>query len=66
MPWTPPGVEQAATGDDAADDDEGAPHQLWMLATTHPSAVLRMPDENRAKAYDELVADLKVVAGALA
>jgi uracil-DNA glycosylase family protein len=62
MPWTPPGLERPA----AADDDEDAPHQLWMLATTHPSAVLRIPDENRAKAYDDLVADLKVVAGALA
>ena len=62
MPWTPPGVERAAAGD----DDEDAPHQLWMLATTHPSAVLRVPDEARGPAYDELVKDLKVVAGALA
>ena len=37
-----------------------------MLATTHPSAVLRTPDEARAAAYDALVADLKVVAAALA
>jgi DNA polymerase len=37
-----------------------------MLATTHPSAVLRVPDENRAEAYDALVRDLTVVAGALA
>src|SRR5687767_2227986 len=67
MPWTPPGLEAATAGDAAAaDDDEGAPHQLWMLATTHPSAVLRIPDANRAKAYDDLVADLRVVAGALA
>jgi uracil-DNA glycosylase family protein len=62
MPWTPPGVERPPI----ADDDEDAPQQLWMLATTHPSAVLRVPDENRGAAYDELVADLKVVAGALA
>jgi DNA polymerase len=61
MPWTPPGVPGAVQ-----DDDEDAPHQLWMLATTHPSAVLRVPDESRGQAYDELVADLKVVAGALA
>jgi DNA polymerase len=61
MPWTPPGVQPVE-----GDDDEDAPHQLWMLATTHPSAVLRVPDENRGKAYDELVADLEVVAGALA
>jgi DNA polymerase len=37
-----------------------------MLATTHPSAVLRVPDADRSAAYDALVADLTVVAGALA
>ncbi|HEX2073180.1 MAG TPA: UdgX family uracil-DNA binding protein [Geodermatophilus sp.] len=68
MPWTPPGVARAEAGDDSAslDDDEDAPHQTWMLATTHPSAILRTPDESRAAAYDALVADLRVVAGALA
>ena len=74
LPWTPPAAtdgpaDDAADGpadDDPADDDEDVPHQTWMLATTHPSAVLRVPDENRAAAYDALVADLKVVAGALA
>ena len=60
LPWTPPGGEVLP-----ADDDEDAPHQLWMLATAHPSAVLRVPEENRAQAYDDLVRDLKVVAGAL-
>jgi DNA polymerase len=64
MPWTPPGVPRAEQGDD--DADEGAPAQTWILATTHPSAILRTPDEGRAAAYDALVADLKVVAGALA
>jgi DNA polymerase len=64
LPWTPPGVA-AATGD-PADEDEDAPHQTWMLATTHPSAILRTPDEARAAAYDALVADLRVVAHALA
>ncbi|MGY1814326.1 UdgX family uracil-DNA binding protein [Blastococcus sp. SYSU D00820] len=64
LPWTPPGV--AAAQGDPADDDEDAPHQTWMLATTHPSAVLRTPDDARAAAYDALVADLRVVAGALA
>src|SRR5829696_7372337 len=57
LPWTPPGAD---------DDEEDAPHQTWMLATTHPSAVLRTPDEGRAAAYDALVADLAVVATALA
>jgi uracil-DNA glycosylase len=61
LPWTPPGAP--ASGED---DDEDAPHQTWMLATAHPSAVLRTPDDARAAAYDALVADLRVVAGALA
>jgi uracil-DNA glycosylase len=65
LPWTPPGVA-AAQGGDQADDDEDAPHQTWMLATTHPSAILRTPDDARDAAYDALVADLKVVATALA
>jgi uracil-DNA glycosylase len=64
IPWTPPGV--ATAEGESADDDEDAPHQTWMLATTHPSAILRTPDEARAAAYDALVADLKVVAHALA
>jgi uracil-DNA glycosylase len=34
-----------------------------VVATIHPSAVLRAPDsEGRKQAYDSLVADLKVVA----
>ena len=37
-----------------------------VVATIHPSAVLRAPDsERRRAAYDSLVADLKVVARAL-
>jgi uracil-DNA glycosylase len=70
LPWTPQAV--AGTVDDdaqEADDDEpdeGAPAQTWMLATTHPSAILRTPDEARDAAYEALVADLKVVARALA
>jgi uracil-DNA glycosylase len=64
LPWTAPGV--AAAEGEPADDDEDAPHQTWMLATTHPSAILRTPDEAREAAYEALVADLRVVAGALA
>ena len=37
-----------------------------MLATTHPSAILRTPDDDRAAAYDALVADLTVSPHALA
>jgi uracil-DNA glycosylase len=36
----------------------------WVLPTTHPSAVLRARDD-RAAAYDALVADLRVAADAL-
>ena len=64
LPWTPPGADTLFAS--PADDDEDAPHQTWMLATTHPSAILRTPDEARAAAYDALVADLRVVAHALA
>jgi uracil-DNA glycosylase family protein len=69
LPWTPPGVAVLTNDGQEADDDEpdeSAPAQTWMLATTHPSAILRTPDDARDAAYDALVADLKVVAGALA
>ena len=41
-----------------------APGPPWVLATTHPSAVLRARDDRQA-AYDALVADLRVAADAL-
>ncbi|WP_304528905.1 UdgX family uracil-DNA binding protein [Blastococcus haudaquaticus] len=75
LPWTPPGAALPVDdghlddGHQEADDDEpdeGAPAQTWMLATTHPSAILRTPDEARDAAYAALVADLTVVAHALA
>jgi DNA polymerase len=62
LPWALPG--SPPPGD--ADADEEAPAQTWMLATTHPSAILRTPDADRPAAYDALVADLTVVAHALA
>ena len=62
LPRTPPGAAAVAE----ADQDEDAPAQTWMLATTHPSAILRTPDAERPAAYDALVADLMVVAHALA
>ena len=39
-------------------------HCEWIVATAHPSAVLRAPD--RDTAYDALVTDLRVVADQLA
>jgi DNA polymerase len=38
---------------------------IQAVVTIHPSAVLRMPPEDRTKAFGGLVADLKVAAGAL-
>jgi uracil-DNA glycosylase len=55
MPFDPP----------SRDEDAGV-KSGWIMATTHPSAVLRMPEESRAEAYDALVADLRVAARALA
>jgi uracil-DNA glycosylase family protein len=69
LPWTPPGAPALAPIEPDADGDEPeeeVPAQTWILATTHPSAVLRTPDEGRTAAYDALVADLTVVTGALA
>jgi len=36
-----------------------------FLVTVHPSSVLRAPQDTRDEAYAALVADLRVVAGAL-
>jgi uracil-DNA glycosylase len=69
LPWTPPGRQAVPLTEPDADGDEPeeeVPAQTWMLATAHPSAVLRTPDDARPAAYDALVADLRVVAGALA
>lgn len=68
LPWALPGLPPPPVTDEADDDepDEAAPAQTWILATTHPSAVLRTPDEARQAAFDALVADLGVVAAALA
>jgi len=46
--------------------EDAAVQSAWIMATAHPSAVLRVPGEARAEAYDALVADLKVGAEALA
>ena len=46
--------------------EDAAVKSAWIMATAHPSAVLRVPDEGRQAAYDALVADLRIGAGALA
>ncbi len=68
LPWDLPGLPPPPASDEADDDepDEAAPAQTWILATAHPSAILRTPDEARQAAFDALVADLQVVAAALA
>jgi DNA polymerase len=48
------------------DGEDAAVHSTWIVATAHPSAVLRVPDDQRAAAYDALVADLRTAAQALA
>ncbi len=54
LPWDgPSGTEDAGV------------HAGWILATIHPSAVLRTEGEGREAAYAGLVSDLKVAAGAL-
>lgn len=49
-----------------AEGEDAAVAQAWVMATTHPSAVLRTPDDARPAAYDALVADLRLAAGVLA
>ena len=46
--------------------EDAAVQSAWIMATTHPSAVLRTQGDQRDAAYDALVADLKVGAEALA
>ena len=50
-----------------ADEDETAAVQNgWLLATVHPSSVLRAPDDAaKQAAYEGLVADLRVVASTM-
>jgi DNA polymerase len=46
--------------------EDAAVKSAWIMATAHPSAVLRVPEEGRQAAYDALVADLRTGAAALA
>ena len=43
-------------------DTEWAP---WLMATVHPSSILRTPSEDRDAAYQAFVADLRIAAKAL-
>jgi len=46
--------------------EDAAVQSAWIMATAHPSAVLRVPEGGRQAAYDALVADLRTGAAALA
>jgi uracil-DNA glycosylase family protein len=59
MPFQPPLAPDA-------EPEDAAVHSTWIMATIHPSAVLRVPDADRPAAYNALVADLKIAAKALA
>ncbi len=52
--------------DSPARGEDAAAQSTWIIATAHPSAVLRVPEEDRSAAYDALVADLRTGAAALA
>lgn len=52
--------------DGASRHEDAGVRSGWILATAHPSAVLRVPDQDRAGAYQDLVHDLSVAARALA
>jgi uracil-DNA glycosylase len=61
LPWPPAAGAFASTTEPGEDDRSG--YDAFILATLHPSAVLRA--DNRDVAYASLVADLTVVARAL-
>lgn len=61
MPWPPESGEPTTL---FADAEDGGRKSAFVLATIHPSAVLRADDGETA--YAGLVADLRVVAEALA
>ena len=63
MPFEPAGGEEGTL---FGDDEDAGVKSAWIMATTHPSAVLRVPGDQREAAYAALVADLRVGAEALA
>ena len=65
VPLDPP-AELGGEGSLFDDAEDAAVKSAWIMATAHPSAVLRVPEEGRQAAYDALVADLRTGAGALA
>jgi DNA polymerase len=41
------------------------PYAPWLMATVHPSSILRVPSEDREAAYRAFVEDLRVAAKAM-
>lgn len=50
----------------ADDGDVGPERAQDVIATVHPSSILRGPSDKRDKAFDDFVADLRVVSNLLA
>ena len=66
LPW-PPAPTRSAEPDLFSATDEDASHKSsFVLATIHPSAVLRADEDRREEAFQGLVSDLKVAAQVLA
>ena len=57
---------EPAGGADGTLFEDAAVQSAWIMATAHPSAVLRVPEAGRQAAYDALVADLRTGAAVLA
>lgn len=65
VPLDPP-ADLGGEGSLFDEPEDAAVKSAWIMATAHPSAVLRVPEEGRQAAYDALVADLRTGAAALA
>ncbi|HEV7653564.1 MAG TPA: UdgX family uracil-DNA binding protein [Mycobacteriales bacterium] len=65
VPLDPPGG-LGGEGSLFDEPEDAAVNSAWIMATAHPSSVLRVPEAGRQAAYDALVADLRIGANALA
>ena len=66
VPLEPSAAPLGGEGSLFDEPEDAAVKSAWIMATAHPSSVLRVPEEGRQAAYDALVADLRTGAGALA
>ena len=56
---------QLMSWDGPSGSEDAGVHAGWIMATVHPSSILRTQGEGRDAAYDGLVADLRVAARTL-